>query len=177
MARLFSHSRQQNKQGGFLLLELVLSLLVALSLLTLLCQGTGQLLPASTRLRAQLSLYDVGHYMLSILEKNLVYEGALITVARDSRGKDKLICQTVHSSLSYVYTLEGKRLYKTINKASSSGKNPLFVSTCYIADWSVQKIGSREIAVELLLEQGKHQCQLRRIFSCLNGRVEVENEA
>ena len=155
-----------------MLLELILSLLVTFALICMLCRVFNQLLPSWNKLTSKTNLYDVGHYMLVILEKNVTHDAQLITVARDSYGVDKLICQTTRGSLTYIFTCQKQRLYKTIQKASTSGTNPLYVSDCAVKDWRLTPIGGQQLLVEITLTRAEAEATVSRLLYCINGRVE-----
>ena len=164
----------RNKKEGYMLLELILSLLITFTLISMLCQVFNQLLPGLHRLSNKTSLYDVGHYMLVILEKNVTHDAQLVTVTKDSSGVDKLICQTIKGSLVYGFTCERQRLYKTIRKASSSGTNPLYVSDCAVKGWRLTPIDEQQLLVEITLQRAEAEATVSRLLYCINGRVQQD---
>lgn len=157
-----------------MLLELILSLLVTLTLICMLCRVFNQLLPSWNRLSSKTTLYDVGHYMLVILEKNVTHDAQLVTITKDSSGVDKLICQTIKGSLVYGFNCERQRLYKTIRKASSSGTNPLYVSDCTVKGWRLTPIGEQQLLVEIMLQKAEAETTVSRLLYCINGRVQQD---
>lgn len=174
MEKSFSAWRQFNKEKGFFLIELVFSLCFMAMLAALIVRSLGQIVFSWTNLSNQTSLFDVGHYMLGTLEKNLAYESALITISKDGSNNAKLTCQTIQGNLVYIFTYEHKHIYKTIRKANGSGKNPLYVSACEVINWQVIQLSEQELLVEITLQQGNKQSKVSRIFYCLNGRIETD---
>lgn len=171
MAKPFLHWLRSAKSQGFVLLELVLSLLVAVFLALMLLKGLQLLLPSWTKIIQQTSLYNTGHYILNILDKNIGYDAVSITISRDSKGMPKILCQTTNGNQSFSFTCENKRIHKTITKGSSSGTNPLYTSSCLVEEWSINKLSNNQLLVELTLKQDKESCQLSRRITCLNGSI------
>lgn len=172
MTRSFSALPRQNKTGGFLLLELVISIFITTVLLTLLIRCICQLLPLWNRIYVKTNLYNAGHYMLSILEKNLAYDAAGIILTKDNKGRAKLVCQTTKGNQSFSFTCDNERIYKTITKHSSSGTNPLYVSDCKVTSWQITKLNNSQIRIHIHLAQNGQQVILVKSISCLNGRID-----
>lgn len=163
------------RKRGFILLELVLSLLITVLLAVMLFRGLQLLLPSWTKVSQQTSLYNTGHYILSILDKNMGYDGLSINISKDSKGMPKIICQTNNGNQSFSFTCENKRISKTITKGSSSGTNPLYTSNCLVEEWSLTKLSENKLLVELKLRQEKESCKLSRIITCMNGSITYES--
>lgn len=175
MVNPFLHWWKSSKTQGFVLLELVLSLLITVLLATMLLKGLQLLLPSWTKITQQTSIYNTGHYILNILEKNVGYDAVSITIGKDNKGMQKLFCQTTNGNQSFSFTCENKRIHKTITKGSSSGTNPLYTSSCLVEKWTLQKISNNKLLVELDLKQDRESCKLTRLITCLNGSVVYEN--
>lgn len=163
--------RSQNNRAGYLLLEFVFSFLVTISFILLVFKGIEHILPSWERLTTQTSIYDVSHYMFSILEKNVGYEASLISISKDQKHKDKLICQTNQGNLTYTFSLENQYIYKTTKKANTSGKNPLYVSDCLIDDWKLAKLDDNLLLIELTLHKNNRRESLTKVIKCLNGSI------
>lgn len=166
--------QKQNNSQGFILLELVVSTVITIMFLTMLIKGLSQVLPTWNKIYYQTNLYNAGHYMLSIMEKNISYDSTIITISKDTQKNDRLICQTTNGNQSFTFTCENKHIYKTITKAKTYGKNPLYISDCYINSWKLTKLDDTTIKVTLNLQQKDEQIKLTKIISCLNGRVEMD---
>ena len=164
----------QNKKDGYLLLELLLSLLVTMSLICMLCQFFNQLMPSWNKLTNRTTLYDVGHYMLVMLEKNVTHDAQLVTVSKDNYGVDKLTCQTTRGRLTYIFTWQKQGLYKTIQKASTSGTNPLYVSDCAVKGWRLTPVGEQQLLIEITLQKAETKATVSRLLYCINGRVQQD---
>ncbi len=108
------------------------------------------------------------------MEKNVSYDAAIVTISKDTRKNDRLICQTTNGNQSFTFTCENKHIYKTITKTSTSGKNPLYVSDCNINSWHLTKLDDNTLKVELNMQQKGEQIKLTKIINCLNGRIEVD---
>lgn len=160
---------------GFVLLEIVLSLLITVLLAVMLFRGLQLLLPSWTKISQQTSLYNTGHYILSILDKNIGYDALNITLSKDSKGMPKIVCQTNNGNQSFSFTCDNKRISKTITKGSSSGTNPLYTSNCLVEEWSLYKLSNNQLLVELTLKQDKQSCKLSRIITCMNGSIVYES--
>lgn len=109
--------------------------------------------------------------MLNILEKNVGYDSTAVTISKDTKQKDRLICQTLNGNQTFTFTFESNHIYKTINKINSSGKNPLYVSDCLVENWSLTQIDDKSLRIDLQLQQKGYKVTLTRIINCLNGRI------
>ena len=134
-------------------------------------KGVQHVLPSWTRLTNQTSLYDVSHYIFANLEKNVGYDSTAVTISKDTKQKDRLICQTLNGNQTFTFTFESNHIYKTINKINSSGKNPLYVSDCLVENWSLTQIDDKSLRIDLQLQQKGYKVTLTRIIRCLNGRI------
>lgn len=162
-----------NKKNGYILIDLILSLLITFALITMLSQGFQHVFPIWNKLTSQTTLFDVGHYTMEILEKNIVYDAKLVTISLDTKNVPQLICQTVKGDLIYTFTYDNQRIYKTISKSGSSGTNPLYVSDCKVINWQLRKINERQLLVEIILRYNMTEKKISRLFYCLNGQVEA----
>lgn len=174
MIKLSSVWQKQNSLQGFILLELAISTVITIMFLTMLIRGLSQVLPTWNKIYYQTNLYNTGHYMLSIMEKNISYDATIITISKDIKNNDRLICQTINGNQSYTFTCENKYIYKTITKTTTSGKNPLYISDCYINSWRLTKLDDSTLKVELDLQQKEEHIKLTKIINCLNGRIELD---
>lgn len=174
MIKSSSAWQRQNSLQGFILLELAISTVITIIFLTMIIRGLSQVLPTWNKIYYQTNLYNAGHYMLSILEKNISYDASIITIGKDLKDNDRLICQTTNGNQSFTFTCENKHIYKTIIKTNTSGKNPLYVSDCYINSWQLTRLDANTLKVELNLQQKGEQIKLIKIINCLNGRIEVD---
>jgi len=170
---LSSLLQQPNNKGGYILIELILSLIITFTLITLLSQGFNQIFPIWNKLTSKTSLFDVGHYMTEMLEKNIAYDAGLITITKDTKNRDKLICKTVEGDLTYTFYCDNQRIYKTISRTGSSGTNPLYVSDCKVLSWRLTRISEKQLLVEIELQQNTTVDKISRLFYCLNGWVET----
>lgn len=171
MTKLFIPSSLQNNRGGYLMLELIISLFINITLAIMLFQCFAIVLPRLEQVKNLLELYDASHYTFSILEKNIGYDAAFVTIEQDIQKKPRLNCQTLQGNLSYSFTKEGNYLYKTINKASTSGKNPLYISGCQIDSWKLIKLGDKALLIEIKFRKQTTQIAVKKIIYCLNGRI------
>lgn len=174
MVKLSSVWQKQSSPQGFILLELAISTFATIIFLTMVIRGLSQVLPTWNKIYCKTNLYNAGHYMLSIMEKNISYDASIITISKDTRKNDRLICQTTNGNHSFTFTCENKHIYKTITKATTSGKNPLYVSDCYINSWKLTKLDESLLKVELNLQQKDEEIKLIKIINCLNGRIEID---
>ena len=168
---LFGHNR---KQAGFLLAELQVSVAIMAVLVAVLYTDFCQLLQGWQKMFLDIQLQDTGRYMFSILEKDLCYEGQLITLGKDSLGKPKITCQTGHAGKSYIYTLSSKSLYKTTKTTKTSGKNPLFVPGCQLMDLQATRLGDKLLGLQMVLEKDGRRQKLSQVMHCFNGSVVYE---
>lgn len=176
MKKLSLQLQLQNKCRGFLLLEFVFSFIITISFMLLVFKGVQHVLPSWTRLTNQTSLYDVSHYIFANLEKNVGYEATSTTISKDAKHNDRLSCQTNQGDLSYIFSLENKYIYKTTKKATTSGKNPLYVSDCLVEGWKLSKINNKMLLVELTLRKNNRQETLTKVINCINGSI-IINES
>lgn len=174
MIKQYSAWQKQNNLQGFILLELVISTIITILFLTMIVKGLSQVLPTWNKIYYKTNLYNAGHYMLSILEKNISYDATIIIIGKDIQNNDRLICQTINGNQSFAFTCENKHIYKTTNKITTSGKNPLYVSDCNINSWQLTKLGDHTLKIELNLQQKDEQLKLTKIINCLNGRIEMD---
>ena len=163
--------QSQNKKNGFILLELLLGLLISVLFAVFVFRGFGQMLSSWDNLSTKTNLHDVSHYIISIMEKNITYDSSLVTIARDSKSIDTLVCQTVHGNMLYTFSCENERIYKAIQKASTVGKNPLYVSDCKVDSWHISKINDHLLGIELSLSQKQYNIKVTRYIYCMNGRI------
>lgn len=168
---LFGRNR---KQAGFLLAELQISVAIMAVLVAVLYSDFCQLLQGWQKMFLDIQLQDTGRYMFSILEKDLCYEGQLITLDKDSLGNPKITCRTGHAGKSYTYTLNSKSLYKTTKTTKTSGKNPLFVPGCNVMDLQAERLGEKLLGLEITLEKDGRRQKLSQIMHCFNGSVVYE---
>jgi len=172
---LSSPLQLHNSKGGYILIDFVLSLLISFTLIAIISRGFTQIFPTWNKLTTKTSLFDVGHYIMEVLEKNIVYDATVITIAKDTQKGDRLICQTNESDISYIFTCDNQRIYKTISRKGSSGTNPLYVSDCKITSWTLKRISEHKLLVEISLKKAATEDKISRLFYCLNGKV-VTNE-
>lgn len=163
-----------NKRKGFLLAELQVSVAILAIVVALLYSNFCQILQGWQRMFLDMQLQDAGRYMLSVLEKDLCYEGRLITLSEDYKGAPKIICQTGNAGKTYTYTWEGRSFYKSTKTTSTSGKNPLFVPDCQVIDWQAQRINDSFLKLSFVLQK-QNRCQsFTQLFYCFNGSVVYE---
>ena len=168
---LFGRNR---KQAGFLLAELQISVAIMAVLVAVLYSDFCQLLQGWQKMFLDIQLQDTGRYMFSILEKDLCYEGQLITLGKDGLGNPKITCQTGHAGKTYTYTWESKSFYKSTKTTGTSGKNPLFVPDVYVVDWQVAKIDERFLKMNFVLEKQGRRRNFERVYHCFNGVIAYE---
>lgn len=171
MAKLFIRSSSQNNRAGFLLLEIIVSLLISMHLAAMLFQSFALILPKWEKLVNLVQLYDTSHYTFSILEKNLGYDSLTVAIVQDEKNRPQLSCQALQGNLSYIFSYENNYLYKTIHKSSTSGKNPLYVSNCLVENWKITKLGEQNVLIEISFKKQTTKLTVQRIIHCLNGRV------
>lgn len=171
MLNLSFHLPRQNNQSGQLLVELLLSIIATVTFIMLVIRSLGQVFPIWTILAEQTSLYDISHYIFTAIEKNAAYDSQQITITKDYSKNPKLICRTIQGDLSYTFTLEAKHLYKTTQKANSTGKNPLYVSECEVNSWQLRKISDHKLLIELNLTRKGQHISVYRVVDCINGSV------
>lgn len=174
VARLFIPYGGCRKEKGFLLAELQVGVAVLAVVVALLYGDFYRLMQGWQRMLLDMQLRDAARYMSNILEKDLCYEGRLVTLSEDARGRRKLICQTGHAGKTYTYTWEGKSFYKSTKTTSTSGKNPLFVPDCYVTDWQAIKIGERFLKLNFVLEKQGRRQNFERVYHCFNGVIAYE---
>lgn len=174
MVKLYSAWQKQTKLQGFILIELAISTIITVIFLTMIINGLSQVLPTWNKIYYKTNLYNAGHYMLSILEKNICYDATNIIISKDTRKNDRLICHTTNGNQIFTFTCENKHLYKTITKSSTSGKTPLYVSDCYINSWHLTRLDTNTLKIELNLQQKDEEIKLTQIINCLNGRIEID---
>ena len=162
------------KQAGFLLAELQVSVAIMAILVAVLYADFCQLLQGWQKMFLDIQLQDTGRYMFSILEKDLCYEGQLITLGKDSLGNTKITCQTGHAGKSYTYTLSSRSLYKTTKTTKTSGKNPLFVPGCNVIELQADRLGEKLVGLQMVLEKDGRQKNFKQIMHCFNGSVVYE---
>ncbi len=162
------------KEAGFLLTELQVSVALMAILVALVYADFCQLLQGWQKMFLDMQLQDTGRYMLSVLEKDLCYEGQLIALTEDSLGNTKIICQTGHAGKSYTYSLSGKSLYKSTTTTKTTGKNPLFVPDCQVANWQAHRLGEKLLLLEITLEKQGRSQEFKQLLHCFNGSVVYE---
>lgn len=162
------------REGGFLLAELQISVAILAFVVALLYGDFQQIMQGWHRMFLDMQLQDAGRYMCSVLEKDLCYEGRLLTIGEDARGRAKLFCQTGHAGKIYTYTWENTAFYKSTKTTSTTGKNPLFVPDCFVKDMQFEKMGERFLKVKFVLEKQGRKKSFERIYHCFNGRVAYE---
>lgn len=172
--RSFLTCLSPSREAGFILGELQITVAIMALTTALLYGDFYQMVQGWQKMFLDMQMRDAGRYMCSILEKDLCYEGRLITIGEDYRGNAKLLCQTGHAGKTYTYTWEGTSLYKTTKTTSSSGKNPLFVPDCSLVEWQVQKLDDSFLLLSFALEKQGRRQSFQQIFHCLNGSVDYE---
>lgn len=169
-----SKVRKLRTEKGFLLGELQITVAVMALVTALLYGDFYQLVQGWHKMFIDVQLRDASRYMYSILEKDLCYEGKLLTLSDDYRGNAKLLCQTGHAGKTYTYTWEGKSLYKTTKTTNTSGKNPLFVPDCSVVEWQVQKLNDKFLLIKFALEKQGRRQNFEQVMHCFNGSVVYE---
>lgn len=174
VAKSFSTSCWYGKEAGFLIGELQLTVAVIALVTALLYGDFYQIVQGWHKMFIDMQLRDAGRYMCSILEKDLCYEGRLITLSEDYRGNPKLVCQTGHAGKVYTYTWENKGLYKTTKTTNTSGKNPLFIPDCQVVEWQVARAGEHLVRLKFVLQKQGRRQSVEQMLYCFNGSVVYE---
>lgn len=169
-----TYSGRNNRESGFLLVELQISVAIVAIVVAMLYADFCQVLQGWQKMFLDIQIQDTDRYMFSILEKDLCYEGQQIVITEDSLGKTKIICQTGHAGKSYTYSLTGRSLYKTTKTTKTSGKNPLFVPDCQIVDWQARRLDENLLVLKITLEKQGRRRDFQRLLHCFNGRVIYE---
>lgn len=174
VARLFSIYGGCPKEAGFFLVELQMSVAILAITIAALYGNFYQLIQGWQKMFLDMQLRDAGRYMSSILEKDLCYEGRLLTLTVDGRGRPKLICQTGHAGKIYTYTWENTSFYKSTKTTNTTGKNPLFVPDCVVKDVQMTKVGESFLKINFALEKQGRRQNFEQVYHCFNGMVIYE---
>lgn len=159
---------------GFLIVQLQIGAAILALLTVFVYNDFAAVLGGLYRMADDVQLYDAARYIKADLEKDLAYEGKLLTVEKDYRGNAVVKCRTIYAGKQYIYTLENNGLYKQTDTLLTKGKNPLFIPACPVKQWQVRRISDKVLEIRFVLVHKARSRSFTQTIRLLNGVIADE---
>ena len=163
--RLFGRLRLR-KQRGYLLLEVLCSLLLAAAALLMLLRTTRGGVESLVRVREQLLLENARRHITLQLEKTLTLDAVKITI----RGQ-KINCVSLHGNKRYLIYCEKQKLLQKTTTGTGSGVNPLSLEEVEVKNWRAEALTGKDAVVSFTLSRGRESAAVRQRLHCYNAEV------
>lgn len=154
------------KQSGYLLLEILCSLLLAAVALLVLLRTTSGGVESLVRVREQLLLENARRHITLQLEKTLTLDTVKITI----QGQ-KINCVSLHGNKRYLIYCEKQKLLQKTTTGTGSGVNPLSLEEVQVKDWRVEALTGKNAVVCFTLTRGRQKLAVRQRLHCYNAEV------
>lgn len=160
---------RSKKQSGYLLLELLCSLLLGSAAVLILLLATRGGVASLQRLHAQLLLENARRHITLQLEKTLAFDATKVTISGQ-----KISCVSLQGNKKYLIYWEKQKLLQKTTTGAGSGVNPLSLEEVQVKDWQVEPLGARDAALSFTLASGAQSLAVRQRLHFYN--VEVDDE-
>lgn len=154
------------RQKGYLLLELLFSLLLGSVALLLLLRLTSSTLANMQRVREQLLLENARRHLVMQLEKTLAFEATQVKITNN-----KISCISLAGNKKYLIYAEKQKLLQKTTTGAGSGVNPLSLEEVAVQEWQVEASGSKQADISFKLCGSSQQLVVRQRVYCYNAEV------
>lgn len=158
--------QKQNKQRGFMLVELLLALAATGMLLVLVTTSLQRSCGVISRLEDNIRLQEGRRHILQQLEKTLGYDVLQLAVLDNAR----LSCKTLNGNKRLLIYCDKNVLYQKTTTGDGSGINPLSLEETKLVRWLVEPVAADRIRISFTLQSGQHQLEVKQLFCCYNAR-------
>ena len=162
--RLSGHRRLQR---GYLLLELLLTFMVALLTLTLAFNATSSLRYTISALHDGWQLQEAERHIAAQLEKALAYDARSITLQTGG----KISYSGVQGNKQYMLYADSKGLYLRTSTGKGTGINPVSLAEVDVSNWQVQRLAEQQLRLSYTLRINKSKWQVVHYVTCCNAVV------
>lgn len=158
-----SHLR---RQSGYLLLELLFSLLIGGAALLVLLRTMSGILLGISRLHEELLLESARRQLTTQLERTLSFDTTQVTI-RDN----KISCVSLRGSKRYLIYCEKQKLLQKTTTNTGSGVNPLSLEEVQVKEWQVRAVDRKKAALSFLLCSKSQSLHVRQQLYFYNAEV------
>lgn len=154
------------RQNGYLLLELLFSLLLGSLALVALVQTTGGVLAGISRTHEQVQLENSRRHLTLQLEKILGYDAVQVTIK-----SNKISCVSLHGNKKYLIYWDKQKLLQKTTTNAGSGVNPLSLENIQLQSWKAEASGTKQADISFVLCNKTTQLPVRQRIYCYNAEV------
>lgn len=154
------------RQKGYLLLELLFSLLLGSAALLLLLRITSNTLGNMQRVREQLLLENARRHLVLQLEKTLSFETTQVKIK-----DNKISCISLTGNKKYLIYAEKQKLLQKTTTGAGSGVNPLSLEEVSVQDWQAKAVDSKQADISFKLCGSSQKLMVRQRVYCYNAEV------
>ena len=162
---LYGRCRQQS---GYLLLEVLLGLLLAVVLVTLVFRATGAIAYSFGRLQDELQLQETKRHILTQLEKIICYDAQRV-IRLQKNGQ--ITCTMIDACKRVTIYSDKQGLYKKTRKNNGTGVNPVSLEGVVVTGWRIQRCSPQLLCISFNLSRNGRQLQVKRYLICYNARI------
>ena len=154
------------RQRGYLLLELLFSLLIGGAALLVLLRTLGGILTGVSRIHEELLLENARRQLTTQLERTLSFDTTQVTIR-----ENKLSCVSLRGSKKYLIYWDKQKLLQKTTTNTGSGVNPLSLEEVQVKEWQVQAVDSKRATLSFLLCSKSRSLRVRQQLYFYNAEV------
>lgn len=154
------------RQKGYLLVELLFSLLLGSLALLLLVRLTSSTLVNIQRVREQLLLENARRHLVMQLEKTLAFEATQVKIK-----DNKISCLSLTGNKKYLIYAEKQKLLQKTTTGAGSGVNPLSLEEVGVQEWRVEALDGKQADISFKLCGASQKLLVRQRLYCYNAEV------
>lgn len=157
-----------HRQSGYLLLEVLLGLLLAVVLVTLVFRATGAIAYSFGRLQDELQLQETKRHILTQLEKIICYDAQRVIRLQEN---GQITCTMIDACKRVTIYSDKQGLYKKTRKNNGTGVNPVSLEGVVVTGWRIQRCSPQLLCISFNLSRNGRQLQVKRYLICYNARI------
>lgn len=157
-----------HRQSGYLLLEVLLGLLLAVVLVTLVFRATGSSAHSFGRLQDELQMQEARRHILMQLEKIICYDAQRVIRLQEN---GQITCTMIDACKRVTIYSDKQGLYKKTRKNNGMGVNPVSLEGVVVTGWRIQRCSPQLLRISFKLSRNGRQLQVTRYLTCYNARI------
>ena len=155
------------RQRGYLLLELLLGLLLAVVLVTLVFKATGTVGRSFGRLQDELQLQEARRHILAQLEKIVCYDAQSVRLQTDG----KISCRMLEGCKQVTVYSDKQGIYQRTRTNKGTGVNPVSLEEVGVFGWQVRRCSPQMLCVSFDLYRNGRSMRVTQYFICYSARI------
>ena len=153
------------RQRGYLLLELLLGLLLAVVLVTLVFKATGTAGLSFGRLQDELQ--ESRRHILAQLEKIVCYDAQSVRLQTDG----KISCRMLEGCKQVTVYSDKQGIYQRTRTNKGTGVNPVSLEEVGVFGWQVRRCSPQMLCVSFDLYRNGRSMRVTQYFICYSARI------